>query len=92
MPAVGVPESCPVLVLKVAQDGLPEIEKVSVLPLGSVVVGVKLYALPAITEVGGVPLMVGGPPPPPELAFTVIEKLGSEAELDPSPTEIEMPE
>ena len=42
MAACGVPESCPVLVLKLAQLGLPEIEKLSVPPLGSVVVGVKL--------------------------------------------------
>jgi hypothetical protein len=39
--AVGVPLSWPVLVLKVAHEGLLLIEKVSGLPLGSVVVGVK---------------------------------------------------
>jgi hypothetical protein len=37
-----VPESGPLLVLKLAQLVLLEIEKVSVLPLGSVVLGVKL--------------------------------------------------
>ena len=75
------------LVLKVAQLGWPEIEKVSVLPLGSVVVGVKLYAEPAVTEAAGVPLIVGGGL---LAAFTVIEKLGSEALLVPSLTEITM--
>ena len=39
--AVGVPLSWPVLVLKAAHEGWLAIEKVSVLPLGSVVVGVK---------------------------------------------------
>src|SRR5580700_6510773 len=34
--------------------------KVSGLPLGSVVAGVKLYAVPALTWVAGVPLIVGG--------------------------------
>jgi hypothetical protein len=83
-----VPESCPVLALKLAQPGLFVIEKLSVLPLGSVVVGVKLYAEPAVTVAGGLPLMVGGL----LAAFTVIEKLGSEALLVPSLTEITMPE
>ena len=82
----GVPDSWPVLLLKLAQLGLPEMEKVSVLPLGSVVEGVKVYAEPAVTEVGGEPLMVGGG------LVTVIEKLGSDAELVPSLTEITMPE
>ena len=40
--AVGVPESCPVLLLNVAQTGRPEIEKVRAEPLGCVAVGVKL--------------------------------------------------
>jgi hypothetical protein len=56
----GVPVSAPVVVLKLAQAGLLVIEKVSVLPLGSVVLGVKLYAVPAVTDVAGVPLIVGG--------------------------------
>ena len=85
---VGVPESCPVLALKLAQPGLLVIENVSGFPLGSVVEGVKLYADPAVTEVGGEPLMVGGLLE----AFTVIEKPGREAELVPSLTEITMPE
>lgn len=57
--AVGVPFRLPFAVLKVAQDGLFEILKPSVSPSASVAVGVKLYALPACTEVAGVPLMVG---------------------------------
>ena len=39
--AAGVPLSWPVPVLKLAQEGLLLIENVSVLPLGSVVVGVN---------------------------------------------------
>ena len=39
--AAGVPLNRPVLVLKLAQEGLLLIENVSVLPLGSVVVGMK---------------------------------------------------
>jgi hypothetical protein len=62
------------------------IENVRVLPLGSVVVGVNEYAWPAVTLVGGEPLMVGGL----LAALTVIEKLGSEALLVPSLTEIMM--
>jgi hypothetical protein len=37
--AVGVPESCPVLVLKVAQAGRPTIEKVRVPPAASEALG-----------------------------------------------------
>ncbi len=81
-----VPESCPVLVLKLAQPGLLVIEKVSVLPLGSVVEGVKLYAEPAVTEVGGLPPMVGGAVPYP----TRIEKAGSVTLLTPSVTPMTM--
>jgi len=40
--AVGVPVSWPVAELKLAQDGLPEIENVSVIPFGALAVGVKL--------------------------------------------------
>jgi hypothetical protein len=87
--ACGVPESCPVLALKLVQAGLLAIEKVSGLPLGSVVVGVNPYAEPTVTEVGGEPLIVGGEVPPPELV-TVIEKPGSETLLVPSLTEIMM--
>jgi hypothetical protein len=41
MAAVGVPYSLPVLELKLAQDGLPAMEKVRVLPSGSDALGVK---------------------------------------------------
>ncbi len=44
MPAVpvpGVPDNCPVLVLKLAQGGLFTIEKLRALPSGSLAVGVK---------------------------------------------------
>ena len=58
--ADGVPLSCPVAMLKVAQAGLFEIENDRVLPDGSVVVGVNEYAVPAVTLVAGVPEMVGG--------------------------------
>ena len=37
----GVPESCPVRLLKVAQDGWFAIENVSVSPSGSLAVGVN---------------------------------------------------
>ena len=56
----GVPESVPVEVLKLAQDGLFWIVKVSVSPSASLPVGWKLYAWPAVTEVVGEPEMVGG--------------------------------
>ena len=44
--AVGVPDNSPVALLKVAQLGVFFALKVSAAPLGSVVAGVKLYALP----------------------------------------------
>ena len=46
--------------LKIAHAGLFVIENVRLLADGSVVVGVKEYAFPAVTLVGGVPDMVGG--------------------------------
>ena len=55
--AVGVPESAPFAMLNDAQDGLLEIENVAVCPLGTVTVGLKEYAVPAVAVVGGVPLM-----------------------------------
>jgi hypothetical protein len=39
---VGVPESAPVLVLKVAHAGILTIEKLKLSPLGAVTTGVKL--------------------------------------------------
>jgi hypothetical protein len=44
--AVGVPDNSPVALLKVAQLGAFFTLKLSAAPLGSVVAGVKLYALP----------------------------------------------
>ena len=48
------------LVLKVAQDGLPVIEKLGLSPAESVAVGVKEYVLPTATLVGGLPEIVSG--------------------------------
>ena len=59
LPAVvGVPDSCPVLLLKLAQAGLPEIVKAGVLPSESLAVGVNEYLLPVATVVAGVPDIV----------------------------------
>ena len=92
----GVPVSAPVVVLKLAQLGLLMIENVSVLPLGSVVLGVKLYAVPAVSDVAGLPLIVGGDDGgggvPPAGAETVMENAASEALDIPSVTEITIPE
>ena len=57
--ALGVPESLPFAMLKVAQVGLLVTAKLTVWPLGSLTVGVNEYALPACTAVAGVPLIVG---------------------------------
>jgi hypothetical protein len=81
---VGVPLSVPVLVLNVAHPGRPKIEKVSVPPLGLEAVGVNEYALPAVTDVAGVPEMVGSG------TVTVIVNGASEALAVPSLTEIVM--
>jgi hypothetical protein len=86
-PAPGVPLSCPLLVLKLAQEGLLVIEKARVLPDGSVVVGVKEYAVPTVTLVPGEPEIVGPETP----AATVIANAGSEALATPSVTPITMP-
>jgi hypothetical protein len=65
---LGVPLSWPVEVLKVAQLGMLVIVKVSVPPLGSVVLGVNVYFCPATTLVAGLPEIVGElEDPPPEL-------------------------
>ena len=60
LPAAGVPLSCPVAMLKVAQGGRFVIENDSVWPAGPLAVGVNEYVVPAVTLVGGVPEMVGG--------------------------------
>ena len=45
----GVPDRRPVLLLKLAQDGLPWIENVSVSPSASLADGTKLYASSTVT-------------------------------------------
>ena len=85
--AVGVPLSCPVAVLKLAQGGWLVIENVKVLPDGSVVVGVKEYAVPTGALVFGEPEMVGPETP----AATVTAKAGSEALATPSLTLMTIP-
>lgn len=57
--AVGVPVNWPVVELKLAQDGLPEIENLSVVPRGPLALGVKAYAVPATSVRAGEPDMVG---------------------------------
>ena len=56
----GVPCSCPFVRLKVAHAGRLLIMNVSSRPSGSLAVGVKEYALPAVTVVAGVPEITGG--------------------------------
>jgi hypothetical protein len=56
---VGVPVSRPVVALNVAHAGRFVIANVSVLPSGSLAVGVNEYAVPTMAEVGGVPEIVG---------------------------------
>ena len=63
------------------------IENVRVLPDGSVVVGVKEYAVPTVTLVLGEPEIVGPEAP----AATVIANEGNEALATPSVTLITMP-
>jgi hypothetical protein len=80
--AVGVPVSAPDVVLNVAQVGRFVIAQVSVRPSGSEPVGRNAYALPAVTDVAGVPLNTGGrlvvPPVLPE-RDDVIENAGKVA-------------
>jgi hypothetical protein len=56
---LGVPESMPVAVLKLAHEGLLAMVKVSVVRSGSAAVGRKLYCEPTNTQVPGVPEIVG---------------------------------
>ena len=84
---VGVPDSCPVAVLNVAHAGRFAIANVSVSPSPSAAVGRNVYALPALTVLAGVPLIVGalfG------AAATVIENGASAALALPSLTLITM--
>jgi hypothetical protein len=79
---VGVPVSAPLAVLKFAQAGRFVIDQVSVRPSGSEPVGRNAYALPAVTEVGGVPLNTGARlvvVPPLVERVDVIENGASEA-------------
>jgi hypothetical protein len=78
----GVPESWPVVVLKLAHDGLFAIEYVSVSPSASAAVGRKLYALFTPTDVAGVPEIVGARLP----CVTAIENAGIAVDTLPSLT------
>ena len=76
---LGVPDSLPVVVLNAAQAGLFVMLNVSVLPSGSLAVGVNAYATPVLTDVGGVPEIVGGWFVVPPEVLTVIENGASDA-------------
>jgi hypothetical protein len=86
---VGVPVKAPLAVLKLAHDGLPAMLNVSELPSGSDAVGWKEYDDPTVTLVAGVPEITGG-----RLAggLTVIANAASETDVEPSDTEMTMPE
>src|SRR5688500_11539016 len=77
--AVGVPVSAPVEVLKVAQAGRLLIDHVSARPSGSEPVGRNAYALPATTDVDGVPLSTGARLVVELPVCVAIEKAGSDA-------------
>src|SRR3970040_1517641 len=57
---VGVPCRRPVLDVNVAQVGRLVMLNVNVWPLGSLAVGVNVYAVPTVAVVAGVPEMIGG--------------------------------
>lgn len=86
---VGVPESLPVEVLKLAQEGLFLIEKVMPWPSGSEATGWNTYWEPAVTFGAGVPEIVGARLVDP---VTVMENRGSAALKLPSLTLITIPE
>jgi hypothetical protein len=56
---VGVPERAPVEASNEAHDGWFVIEKVSGSPFSSFAIGAKLYCVPGLTAVPGVPEIVG---------------------------------
>ncbi len=58
--AFGVPPMRPMLGLKLAQAGRFCTRKVSVLPSGSLALGLHQYAAPAVALVAMAPLMIGG--------------------------------
>ena len=90
---VGVPETVPLAMLKVAQDGRFCTLKESAAPAASLAVGVKLYGYPATSVVDGVPEIVGGGGGGGVLtggAETVMEKGASDARATPSLTLITM--
>src|SRR5579862_9732461 len=72
--AVGVPVSVPLTVLNPAHEGLLVIPKEGILPFPPVTVGLKVYVLPAVTLVAGVPeifsAVVGAVLPPEPTTFT----------------------
>src|SRR4029077_15090728 len=86
----GIPDRRPAVALNAAQLGGIWIAHVRVLPSGSLPTGVKLYAVPAVTEVDGVPVMVGARLAGAE-ATTCRLKGGSEVVLRMSLTEITIP-
>lgn len=87
--AAGVPLRLPVPLLNVAHEGLPLIEKVNVPPPGLDAVGLNVYAVPAVTLVGGVPEMAGGGGGVDD--FTVIANGGKAADAEPLLTLITIP-
>ena len=68
--------------MNVAHVGRFVIVKPSELPSGSEAVGLKLYELPTVTEVAGVPEIVGARFEPDD--FTAIEKRGNALAFTPS--------
>ena len=81
-----MPVNAPLVELKFAQVGRPEMLNVRVSPSGSSADGTKLYAPPTSTEFDGTPLIVGG-----EFeATTSIENGPSVAFALPSLTPIEI--
>jgi hypothetical protein len=84
--ATGVPDSLPVLVLNVAQAGLPVMANVSGSPFASEALGWKAYAWPTVTAVAGEPVMVGAVLDDVGAVFTVMLKGASDLFAFPSLT------
>jgi hypothetical protein len=82
----GVPCKRPVLVENVAHDGRFTMLNVSVPPFASAAVGVKVYCVPTVPVVAGVPEIVGGT----FAAVTAIANAGNAAVAMPSLTPIRM--